>query len=78
LKKGFLANIDYKIKNDNIDINWIAQESKKGHTIRQLNKKIFIPQRDEEICESIIQYWNYKNPQRGIIFCNSSANMLKE
>lgn len=74
LQKGYLANIDYKIKNDNIDINWVAEESKKGYTIRQLNKRIFIPQRDEEICDTIFKYWNYKKPQRGIIFCNSSEH----
>jgi superfamily II DNA or RNA helicase len=74
LQKGYLASIDYKIKNDNIDVNWVAQESKKGHTIRQLNKRIFIPQRDDEICDTIFEYWNYKKPQRGIIFCNSSEH----
>lgn len=74
LQKGYLANIDYKIKNDNIDINWVSQESKKGYTIKQLNKKIFIPQRDDEICDTIFKYWNLKKPQRGIIFCNSSEH----
>lgn len=74
LQKGYLANIDYKIKNDNIDIDWVAQESKKGYSIRQLNKKIFIPERDEEICDTIFKYWNFKKPQRGIIFCNSSEH----
>lgn len=74
LQKGYLSNIDYKIKNDNIDINWVSEESKKGYTIKQLNKKIFIPQRDEEICDTIFKYWNYKKPQRGIVFCNSSEH----
>lgn len=74
LQKGYLSNIDYKIKNDNIDINWVSEESKKGYTIKQLNKKIFIPQRDEEICDTIFKYWNYKKPQRGIVFCNSSMH----
>jgi superfamily II DNA or RNA helicase len=74
LKKGFLANIDYRIKNDNIDIDWIAKESQKGYTIKQLNKKIFIPERDEEVCDTIFKYWNFKKAERGIIFCNSSEH----
>jgi superfamily II DNA or RNA helicase len=74
MKKGYLANIDYKIKNDNIDIDWVSKESKKGYTIKQLNKRIFIPQRDEEVCETIFKYWNFKKPGRGIIFCNSSEH----
>lgn len=74
LKKGYLANIDYKIKNDNIDNDWISEHSKMGYSVKQLNKKIFIPQRDEEICQTIFEYWNYKKPLRGIIFCNSSEH----
>ncbi|NCI48483.1 DEAD/DEAH box helicase family protein [Sediminibacterium roseum] len=74
LKKGYLANIEYKIKNDNIDTSWISNESKNGYTVKQLNKKLFIPERDEEICDTIFKYWNFKQPQRGIIFCNSSEH----
>lgn len=74
LNKGYLSNIDYKIKNDNIDINWVSEQSKKGYTIKQLNKKIFIPERDEEVCNTIFDYWNYKKPLRGIIFCNSGEH----
>jgi len=44
LQKGFLAKVEYHLNNDNIDHDWITQNSKKGHTIRQLNKKIFIPE----------------------------------
>jgi superfamily II DNA or RNA helicase len=73
-RRDILSNIDYKIKNDNIDVNWVSEESKKGYTIKQLNKKIFIPQRDEEICDTIFKYWNYKKPQRGIVFCNSGEH----
>lgn len=74
MQMGYLANVSYKIKNDNIDTDWVAKASKKGYTIRQLNKKLFIPERDEEICKTIMDYWNYKTAQRGIIFCNSSGH----
>jgi superfamily II DNA or RNA helicase len=74
LQKGYLANIDYKIKNDNIDIDWISEHSKMGYSVKQLNKRIFIPQRDDEICDTIFKYWNYKKPARGIVFCNSSEH----
>ena len=74
MKKGYLANIDYKIKNDNIDIDWISEHSKMGYSVKQLNKKIFIPQRDDEICETIFEYWNFKKPTRGIVFCNSGEH----
>lgn len=74
LQKGFLAKVDYHLINDNIDQDWITQNSRKGHTVKQLNKKIFLPERDETICEQIYKTWNEKKLERGIIFCNSSLH----
>jgi len=74
LQKGFLAKVEYHLNNDNIDQDWITQNSRKGHTIKQLNKKIFLPERDETICEQIYKTWNDRKLERGIIFCNSSEH----
>jgi superfamily II DNA or RNA helicase len=74
LQKGYLAKVDYHLHNDNIDEDWITQNSQKGHTIKQLNKKIFLPERDETICEKIFKTWTEKKLERGIIFCNSSEH----
>ncbi|MES2328162.1 MAG: DEAD/DEAH box helicase family protein [Bacteroidota bacterium] len=74
LQKGFLAKVEYHMHNDNIDEDWITQNSLKGHTIKQLNKKIFLPERDETICEEIYKTWIERKLERGIIFCNSSEH----
>lgn len=74
LRKGFLAKVEYHMHNDNIDQDWITQNSRKGHTIKQLNKKIFLPERDETICEQIFKIWIDRKLERGIIFCNSSEH----
>ena len=74
LQKGFLAKVDYHLHNDNIDEDWVTQNSRKGHTIKQLNRKIFLPERDETICEQIYKMWTDKKLERGIIFCNSSEH----
>ncbi len=74
LQKGFLAKVEYHLHNDNIDEDWITQNSRKGHTIKQLNKKIFLPERDETICEQVYKMWNNRKLERGIIFCNSSEH----
>ena len=55
-------------------MDWITQNSIKGYTIKQLNKKIFLPERDEAICEKIYKTWNERKLERGIIFCNSSEH----
>ncbi|HEX5149868.1 MAG TPA: DEAD/DEAH box helicase family protein [Parafilimonas sp.] len=74
LQKGYLAKVEYHLHNDNINEDWITQNSVKGHTIKQLNKKIFLPERDETICEKIFKTWNERKLERGIIFCNSSEH----
>ena len=74
LNKGFLSKVEYQLHNDNIDEDWVSKNSKRGHTIKQLNKKIFLPERDETICEKIASQWKEKNLERGIIFCNSSEH----
>ena len=74
LQQGYLAKVEYQFHNDNIDVDWITQNSKKGHTIKQLNKKIFIPERDETICDIIFNTWKERKLERGIIFCNSSEH----
>ena len=40
LKKGFLAKVEYHLNNDNIDQDRISKNSKKGNSIKQLNRKI--------------------------------------
>lgn len=74
LQKGFLAKVEYHLHNDNINQDWITLNSKKGHTIKQLNKKVFLPELDDKICERIFNTWNSRNLERGIIFCNSSEH----
>jgi superfamily II DNA or RNA helicase len=74
LQKGYLAKVEYHLNNDNVDQDWITQNSKKGHTIKQLNKKIFLPERDENICDLIFKTWKERSLEKGIIFCNSTEH----
>lgn len=74
MQNGFLAKVEYQLFNDNIDHDWITNNSRKGHTIKQLNKKIFLPERDETVCEIIYKTWTERKLERGIIFCNSSEH----
>ena len=71
IKKGYLAEVDYRMKGNNIDIDWIPKKSKKGYTIKQLNKKLFIPVALEKICEEFIAYWKKYDRQSGIFYCHS-------
>ena len=57
IRNGYLAEVEYRMKGNNLDTKWITESSDKGYTIKQLNKKLFIPTQMEVICEEFIKYW---------------------
>jgi len=71
IKQQFLSEVDYNLRCDNIDESWIQDNSLKGYTIKQLNKKLFLKVREEKICDHIINYWNKEERKRLVIFCQS-------
>ena len=52
---GFLAEVDYRILCDNIRWKEISHLSKRHLSIRNLNKTLFVPQRDEAAIGKIIK-----------------------
>lgn len=50
---GYLAQVDYRILCDNVNWDIIPQISKRKLTIRDLNKRLFLPQRDEAVISEI-------------------------
>ena len=71
MKNKYLAKVDYRLYCDNI--NWVdvPNLSKYSYTIKQLNKKLFLPQRDETIIERLIEAWSDVINPKCIIFCQS-------
>ena len=77
IRRGFLSKVDYRLKGNNINVDWISEKSKKGYTIKQFNKKLFIPQLLEQVCDEFIKCWRENNRIRGIIFCNSVEHAIR-
>jgi superfamily II DNA or RNA helicase len=50
---GYLAKVDYRILCDNVDWDNMEQISKQKLSIRDLNKRLFLPQRDEAAISEI-------------------------
>jgi len=50
---GYLSQVDYRLFCDNIDWRGIQNLTRQSLTIRDLNKKLFLPQRDEAIVNEI-------------------------
>ena len=61
---GYLSKVDYRILCDNVDWDNMQSLSKKKLSIKDLNKRLFLPQRDEaviaEIQKTISQIQNPK------------------
>jgi len=50
---GYLAKVDYRILCDNVDWDKMEHMSKQRLSIRDLNKRLFLPQRDEAVISEI-------------------------
>lgn len=79
---GYLAKVDYRILCDNVDWNNMEHMSKQNFSIRDLNKRLFLPQRDEAVVSEIQRVVNdIVNPRIAIFspsieHSNRFADML--
>ncbi len=52
---GFLSQVDYRLYCDNIDWDAVPMLSRERLSIRDLNKRLFLPQRDEAVIAEILR-----------------------
>jgi len=71
MAQGYLAEVKYKLFCDNINWDIVPRLSKNEYTVKDLNRKLFIPQRDQQIIDRLIETWNDTVSPRGVIFCQS-------
>lgn len=71
LKKGYLTDVDYRMYCDDLDWEHIPEKSKKNYTVRDLNKRLFIQERDDEIIDEFNRVWDLKDTSRSIIYTPS-------
>ena len=71
MQKGFLSKVDYEMFTDNIDWEEIRDLSKKGLTIKDLNQKLYIPERDRGMVEEIVSIIKSTDNPRVLVFCRS-------
>jgi superfamily II DNA or RNA helicase len=81
---GFLAEVDYRLFVDTVDWADVAAESRQGLTVKELNRRLFLPQRDEAVVEVLRETWQETLNPRGIVFCRTinhaeeMARLLRE
>jgi superfamily II DNA or RNA helicase len=71
LKKGFLANIDYRMYTDNID--WDAIKDLRGTRFspRQINRTLFITEWDNAVVLELQSVWKAQSHPKAIVFCGT-------
>lgn len=55
MRMGFLAKVEYHLMCDNINWGQIPKLAKKQLSIRDLNKRLFIPQRDDAVIKQLLE-----------------------
>lgn len=68
---GYLAKVDYRMFVDNLDWDVVRDASEHGYSIKELNKALFLPQRDDEIIDQFRDAWRSIADPRAIVFCQT-------
>lgn len=77
MKWGFLSSVDYRLMCDNIDWDEVPKLSKSSLSIKDLNKRLFLPQRDEAVIDQLCAAVNELDDPRIAIF-SPSINHAEE
>jgi superfamily II DNA or RNA helicase len=71
MRLGYLARVDYRLFVDNIDWDAVRDVSVNRYSIRELNSRLFLTQRDEAVIDALIEAWHVTPAPRGILFCQT-------
>ncbi len=68
MQQGYLARVDYRMLVDDIDWDEVRSLSKQKLTVTELNRRLFLPQRDESIVAKLLEHMGSIDEPRCIIF----------
>lgn len=71
MRRGYLAQVDYRLFVDNIDWDVVRDASEHGYSIKELNSRLFLTQRDEAVIDALHDAWNSTVSPRAIVFCQT-------
>ncbi len=71
MAQGYLSEVDYRLFVDDMDWEQVKEHSANGYSIKELNRRLFLPQRDEEIVDQFRRAWNGIVAPRAILFCQT-------
>lgn len=71
MRRGYLAAVDYRLYVDNIDWDVVREASEHSYSIKELNSRLFLPQRDEAVVDALKDAWHSTPSPRAIVFCQT-------
>lgn len=71
MANGFLAEVDYRLFVDELDWTAVSDASDHGLTIKELNQRLFLPQRDEAVIDRLREVWQDTIEPRAIVYCRT-------
>ena len=71
MQLGYLATVDYRMMVDSIDWDWVRTNLNSSLSIRELNRRLFIPERDDALVSKIRQHLDRISDPRAVVFCRS-------
>ncbi|MET8246343.1 helicase-related protein [Streptomyces sp. NPDC005202] len=71
MRLGYLAEVQYRLYADNIDWDFVRGASEHRYTIKDLNARLFLPERDEALRQQLIAVWGRTAEPRAIVFCRT-------
>jgi len=74
MQAGWLAKVDYQMMLDGIDWEEIRKLSMQGLTVKDLNKALYVPERDLGMIETVSEVIENTPNARTLVFCRSIAH----
>jgi superfamily II DNA or RNA helicase len=71
MRRGYLSRIDYRLFVDNVDWDIVRDVSRRSYSLKELNSKLFLPQRDEAVRDELTAAWAETRNPRAIVFCQT-------
>ncbi len=74
MERGFLSRVNYELYTDDVKWDIVEELSRKNLTIGQLNSRLFIPTRDDELALQIREKWDELSKPKTITFCKTKKH----
>lgn len=71
MRLGYLSDVRYRLYSDNIDWDFVRSASDYNYSIKDLNARLFLPERDESVREQLKEVWARTQRPRAVVFCRT-------